>query len=182
MSQANNMKATLLNTIQQIQENPATSNVVFRANTRWVEDVKCEINIREFPTIDIDEPPELGGKDSAVNPVELVLGALGTCQEIMYSAYASVMDIQLDSVQVDVRGYLDLKGLFGMDESVPAGFKRISFETRIESGADEQALAELIDKVENHCPVLDILARPQNVSGSTMVNGKKLVSLTKNAA
>ena len=181
MSQAN-VKESLLNTIESLKENPSASNVVFRAGTRWVEDVLCSVSIRDFPEFAIDEPPELGGKDSSYNPVELVLAAPGTCQEIMYSAYASVMDIKLDSVEVDVRGYLDLKGLFGMEEGVPAGFKRISFETRISSDAPEEALAQLIDTVENHCPVLDILCTQQNITGTASVNGKQLASLTKKAA
>jgi len=181
MSQAN-VKEALLNTINNIKENPAGSNVVFRAETKWEEDVRCSVAIRDFAEFKIDEPPELGGQDSASNPVELVLGALGACQEIMYSAYASVMDIKLDSVEVDVRGYLDLKGLFGMDENVPPGFNRVSFDTRIVSEADDDALRELIDTVENHCPVLDIFTRAQTVKGTASVNGKQLVTLTKNAA
>ena len=181
MSQEN-VKQALLATIEGLKENPAASNVVFRAETKWVEDVLCSVSIRDFPAFSIDEPPELGGKDSAYNPVELVLAALGTCQEIMYSAYASVMDIKLDSVEVDVRGYLDLKGLFGMEEGVPAGFKKISFDTRISSDASEEALTQLIDTVENHCPVLDILSRAQEISGTASVNGKQLATLSKKAA
>ena len=181
MSQEN-VKAALLATIEGIKENPTSSNVVFRAETKWVEDVLCSASIRDFPAFAIDEPPELGGKDASYNPVELVLAALGTCQEIMYAAYASVMDIKLDSVEVEVRGYLDLKGLFGMEEGVPPGFKRISFDTRITSDAGDEALTQLINTVENHCPVMDILTRPQDISGTAFVNGKKLASLTRKAA
>ena len=43
----------------------------------------------------VDEPRDIGGSDEAINPVELVLVALGTCQEIMYAAYAAVMGIQV---------------------------------------------------------------------------------------
>ncbi|MFK5948784.1 MAG: OsmC family protein [Methylococcales bacterium] len=179
MSQAN-VKEALLNTINGIKEDPASSMVVFRAETKWEEDVRCFVSIRDFPKFTIDEPPELGGQDSAMNPVEMVLGALGSCQEIIYSAYASVMDIELKSVEVDVRGYLDLQGLFGMDENIPAGFKRVSFETRIESDADEESLRKLIDTVENHCPVLDIFARAQVIKGTASVNGKQLVTLLRN--
>lgn len=181
MSQAN-VKEALLATINGLKENPGASSVVFRAETKWEEDTLCSVSIRDFPSFAIDEPPELGGKDSSYNPVELVLAALGTCQEIMYSAYASVMDIKLDSVEVDVRGYLDLKGLFGMEEGVPAGFKKISFDTRISSDADDEALKQLIDTVENHCPVLDILCRAQEISGTASVNGKQLATLSKKAA
>lgn len=176
------VKQALLDTISHLQENPSSSNVVFRADTKWEEDVRCSASIRDFPAFTIDEPPELGGKDVSFNPVELVLAALGACQEIMYSAYASVMDIKLDAVEVDVRGYLDLKGLFGLDENVPPGFKRISFNTKISSNADEQALAKLIDTVESHCPVLDILCSSQNITGTASVNGKQLASLTRKSA
>ena len=155
MSQAS-VKQALLETIENLKESPSASNVVFRSETRWESDTLCSVKIRDFPIFNIDEPPELGGQDSAPNPVELVLAALGTCQEIMYSAYASVMGIELDSVEVDIRGYLDLKGLFGMDEDIPPGYKRIGFETRLNSSAPKKKLLELIDTVENHCPVLDL--------------------------
>lgn len=181
MSQAS-VKEALMKTIAGIQANPACSNVVFRAKTTWVEDVLCTATIRDFAPMAIDEPPELGGQDSAPNPVELVLAALGTCQEIMYSAYAAVMDIPLDSVQVNARGYLNLQGLFGLDESVPPGYKRITFETEIESSADDDSLRKLIETVEKCCPVLDILARPQLVTGTAKVNGRPLHSLTTKAA
>jgi len=124
----------------------------------------------------IDEPPELAGKNAGPSPVELVLVALGTCQEIVYSAYASVMGIELISVKVDVKGKLDLKGLFGLDKSVPAGFKNISFVTSIESPADEESIRALIETVETHCPVMDILNRPMSVSGVAKLNGKEVYS------
>jgi len=178
MSQAS-VKQALIQTIDNLKENPSASSVAFRSKTKWKGDTLCSVKIRQFPTFDIDEPPELGGQDSAPNPVELVLAALGTCQEIMYSAYAAVMDIALESVEVDVRGYLDLKGLLGMDENVPAGYKRIIFETRINSNSNDEKLLELIHTVENHCPVMDILTRPQSISGSVIVNGKKSVTFSK---
>lgn len=178
MSQAA-VKQALLETINNLKENPSASNVVFRADTKWEEDVRCSATIREFPAFTIDEPPELGGQDSSYNPVELVLAALGACQEIMYSAYASVMDIELKKVEVDVRGYLDLQGLFGMGEDIPPGFKSIKFDTRIESDASDKEIASLIDTVENHCPVLDILIRNQSINGKVNFNGKDFASLTR---
>lgn len=168
------VRDALLGTIEAIKQNPSMGNVVFRGDTTWLEDVRCEAKIREFEPIIIDEPPELGGQDAGPNPVELVLVALGTCQEIMYSAYASVMGIDLKSVKVHARGYLDLQGLFGLNETVPPGYKRVVFETEIESDSSTEELKKLVETVESHCPVLDIMTRPQQVSGSVSVNGNKL--------
>lgn len=177
------VKQALTGTIGAIQQNPSIANVVFRADTSWEEDVRCRVDIREFAPMMIDEPPELGGQDTAPNPVELVLAALGTCQEIMYSAYASVMDIELESVNVSVKGYLDLHGLFGLKPDVPPGYQRITFETRIQSNAEEKDLQSLIQTVESHCPVLDILTSAQNVTGNVIINGgEKTQSLSSNVA
>lgn len=176
------VKTALLNTIEGIKNNPALANVVFRADTQWEEDVRCSARIRDFEPFALDEPAELGGQDSAANPVELVLVALGACQEIMYSAYASVMDIPLEAVSVKARGYLDLRGMFGLDESIPAGFSRITFDTEISSPADNDAINKLVQVVENHCPVLDILSAAKPVSGKVKLNGQRLESVDSNAA
>jgi uncharacterized OsmC-like protein len=168
------LKEALQNKIAAVQNNPAAARLVFRARTQLIEDVKCSASVRSFPTMLVDEPRDIGGGDEAMNPVELVLVALGTCQEIMYAAYAAVMGIQLDELKIDVRGYLDLRGLFGLDETVPPGYQKITYETTIVSPADAATIQKLIETAEAHCPLLDILKRPQDVSGTITLNGQRL--------
>lgn len=171
MSQAT-VKAALMQAIAGIQSNPGAGKVVFRADTQLEEDVRCSAKVRDFAPIIVDEPPDLGGADAAANPVELLLVALGTCQEIMYSAYASVMGVQLNSVKVNLRGYLDLRGLFGMDAAIPPGYQKIIFETTVDSPADMETLRKLVETVEKHCPVLNTLVRAIEVSGQVTLNGQ----------
>ncbi|MET1257177.1 OsmC family protein [Aliikangiella maris] len=127
------LKEVLTRTISQLEENPSHSLVAFSANTRLEEGVRCSANVRDFPTMYIDEPEDLGGQNSAMNPVELLLVSLGTCQEIMYAAYAAVLGIQLDSVKVELKGKLDLRGLFGLAEGVPAGYREIHYVTKVKA-------------------------------------------------
>lgn len=175
------LKAALTTTIEAIGNNPAGANLVFKADTRLEEGVRCSATVRDFPPIGVDEPPELGGQNTAMNPVELVLVALGTCQEIMYAAYAAVMDIELDSVEVEVKGYLDVRGLFAMAE-VAAGYNNVRFETNIKSKEDPAKIAKLIETVESHCPVLDTLTRSIEVSGEAFLNGTAVHGMKKVAA
>ena len=165
------LKEALSKTVQGIQDNPIMSRVVFEAQTALVDGVRCTASVRDFPPIIVDEPPDLGGGDKGANPVELVLVALGTCQEIMYGAMAAMMGIQLDEVKVNLKGALDLKGLFGMDPSIPPGYQKISFETTLKSPASDEDLRKLVEAVESHCPVLDTLVRPIEVSGKVTING-----------
>jgi putative redox protein len=170
MSQAS-LKEALSKTVAGIQQNPIMSRVVFEAETALVEGVRCTGKVRNFAPIIVDEPPELGGQDKGANPVELLLVALGSCQEIMYAAMASMMGIKLDEVTVNLKGSLDLKGLFGMDPAIPPGYQKITYETALRSSAPEEELRKLIEAVESHCPVLDTLIRPVEVSGKVTING-----------
>ncbi len=164
------LKTALSKTVQGIQANPAMSRVVFEAQTALVEDVRCTGHVRNFAPIVVDEPPELGGQDKGANPVELLLVALGACQEIMYSAMAAMMGIRLDEVKVSLKGTLDLKGLFGMDPAIPPGYQKIAYETILRSPASEEELRKLVEAVESHCPVLDTLVRPVEVTGRVTIN------------
>ena len=165
------VKTALLKTIDKIKSDPKAANLVFRAETELNENVRCIARVREFGPLVVDEPTDLGGANAAMNPVELVLAAFGTCQEIMYAAYAAVLDIPLTEVKVDVKGYLNLQGLLGLDSSIPPGYQKIIWETRISSPADEVSLRDLVATVEKTCPLLDIIRRPIEASGKVFING-----------
>lgn len=147
-----------------IRTKPSSANATFRAVTTSAEDsVHTTSRIRGFEVAH-DEPVELGGTNAAPNPVEAVLAALGSCQAIVYRAYASVLGLRLDEVRVDAIGDLDLRGLVGA-APVTAGLQRIAFRTRIVSPEPEEKLRELARIVEARCPVLETLRLPVDVSG-----------------
>lgn len=170
------VKAALLKTIEATTANPAAARLVFRADTELVEDVRCSAKVRNFTPVTVSEPPPLGGKDEGMSPVELVLVALGTCQEIMYGAYAAVMGVPLSKVAVAVKGNLDSRGLLSIDSTVPSGFQKVTFETTIDSPADDATIKKLIEVVESHCPVLDTLVRAIDVTGKVSINGGPMTS------
>jgi putative redox protein len=79
-----------------------------------------------------------------------VLAALGTCQETVYAAYASVLGIPLDSVKINVKRNLDARGLFNIAD-VPSGFLNIDYEVEIKSPADQNRIKQLVDIVNANC-------------------------------
>ena len=175
MSQTS-LKAALMTTMGAIQANPSAGKMEVRVATQLDEDVRCSATVREFPKVIVDEPPGLGGADAGANPVELLLVALGTCQEIMYAAYAAVMGVPLTSVKVNLCGHFDLRGLFGMDPAIPPGYQKIVYETELDSPADRETLGKLVQTVESHCPVLDTLARAVEINSSVTINGQRMAA------
>lgn len=159
------LRAVLERRIEALRANPAMAQAVFRADTRLVDTFLCEAQIRDLPPVLVDEPPVMGGTNQAPTPVEMVLAALGTCQEIMYVIYAQLMGLQLNGVEVKLKGHLDLHGLFGLTEGIPAGLTRIEYQVILDSPEPEDQLRRLVQVVNDHCPVLDTLTRPIEVEG-----------------
>src|SRR3954469_3339679 len=102
-----------------LREAGDAANVTFEADTQLVDGLRTRATVRQFE-FGIDEPPSLGGTDTAPNPVEMVLAALGTCQEIVYATYARVLGVPVDGVRIKVAGDLDPRGFYGVAD-VPAG-------------------------------------------------------------
>lgn len=169
------LKNKLLQTINNLKENPDKAEVSFNAKTELINGLLTNASVRKF-NFNIDEPKELGGTDVAPNPVEYILAALGSCQEIVYAAYAEVLGIELSSVKINVKGKLNLKGLFGLDENVVPGFSEITYDTQIVSNEDPNKIKELVQLVESHCPVQDTLTRAVKVNGNVKINNQPLAA------
>jgi putative redox protein len=164
-------------TIDAVRDNlrqTAEPVVTFTADTNLLEEYRTRVKIRDFDLI-VDEPPLIGGGDAGPTPVELVLAALGTCQEIVYATYARVLGIPLDGVSVRAEGRVDLRGFFGVAD-VPAGFQDVSFAVEIDSPAATTDIERLVAEVNAHCPVLDILKQPVRIEGTYQLNGEPITA------
>jgi putative redox protein len=166
------LKQLISDTQSAFRADPGAANATFTSSSRLTEGFRSEVSIRQH-RLAADEPPALGGADSGPNPAELVLAALGTCQEITYRAYATAMGIPLDSVSVELAGDIDLRGFFAVDESVRSGYQNIRGTVNIQSSASEAELQKLRAMVDAHCPVLDILTNKVPVSLSLSINPQK---------
>jgi len=138
-------------------QDPEQAKAVFRSSSRLVEGLKCEAQSGDY-SMTIDEPEMLGGTNQGPNPVELVLSALGACQEITYRLFADKMEIPVTGVDVEVLGDIDLCGFFAVDDDVRPGYMNITANVKIESTASDEDIARLKEAVDAHCPVLDIIS------------------------
>jgi putative redox protein len=153
------LKDIIVETQTDLLANPDHAIATFSVDSRQVEGLRSETKIRQF-NVTVDEPPNLGGTDTGPNPVEFVLAALATCQEITYRAYATALGIPLESVSVTLEGSLDLRGFFAVKDGVRAGFDAVRGVVNLKSSAPAADLAKLKEVVDAHCPVLDILRAP----------------------
>jgi organic hydroperoxide reductase OsmC/OhrA len=146
-----------------VKEAPERGQTVWKASTSWLGGFASEARIRDF-AIRMDEPPPLGGGNSAPNMVEVVLGAYGCCLTTGYVMNASLASIELERVEIELEGDLDLRGFFGLAEVTP-GYSGVRAKVRLTApGATPQQLQELHDRVTRTSPVGAIIGRPVAVT------------------
>ena len=117
----------------------------------------------------VDEPEALGGSNVAANPVEYALAALGSCQAITYRVWAAQLGVKLDKVEIGIDGDIDLRGFFGIDDGIRAGFNAVRINVSLSGPEHAARYEELAAEVDAHCPVLDLFRNPVPVE-------RKLVS------
>jgi putative redox protein len=157
------LQALIVETQSAFRADPEKARATFASRSQLREGFHSEAALREH-RVTVDEPPSLGGTDKGPNPVELVLAALGTCQEITYRAYAAALGIPLDGVRVELEGDIDLRGFFAVDDAVRPGYQGVRGTVHLTSSAKPEVLEQLRQAVNAHCPVLDIIANPVPVT------------------
>jgi uncharacterized OsmC-like protein len=162
-------------TIAAVSADPKVAQVGFRVKTEWRGQCRSETSIDAYTlagetiprafTIMADEPTELLGTDTAPNPQELLMSAVNACMMVGYVAQASIRGITLDSCRIETQGELDVRGFLGVDETIPPGYRRISYTVWIEGDGTPQDYEEIHQAVMATSPNYFNLAQPVQMVG-----------------
>lgn len=133
-------------------EEPGQGDTLWKAEIIWQDGFRNQIRIRDFPTSYADEPELLGGTNTAPNPVEQLLGALGSCLAIGYTANASLRGIQIQELRIELEGHIDLPVFLGLREG-HAGYPDIAISVYLKTDAPKETVEELHEQVLRTSPV-----------------------------
>ena len=162
----------LQKTISAIQDDPELGKSKFRARNKWIRGNHNRSSISDFyaakeekthkKTFELhaDEPPILAGNDEAPNPVEHLLNALASCVTTSMVAHAAVRGIEIEELEPELEGDIDLNGFLGLDESVPKGYTDIRVRFKVKT--DEQNMKRL-HRLASFSPVYNTLTNGANV-------------------
>jgi uncharacterized OsmC-like protein len=144
---------------QRLAADPDAQHSTWSARTTWTGAFTSETHARDHGPIVSDEPELLTGGNTAANPVEYVLAALGSCLAVGYAASAAARGIELRSLEIELSGTIDLRVFLGLAEG-HAGYERIESTTRVESDAGDAELQQLHEHVIRTSPVGNTIAHP----------------------
>jgi uncharacterized OsmC-like protein len=161
--------------VAEVQADASKAILGFQVSSRWAGQCRSEHKVAGFHqagqwierafTIAADEPEEVFGTNSAPNPQELLMSALNACMIVGYVAGASIKGIELDSVEIETRGELDVRGFFGLSDQVPPGCPQIDYTVRIKGKGSADDFEEIHAQVMATSPNFYHLAQPIRLNG-----------------
>jgi len=121
--------------------------------------------IRDMEPYIVDEPPGLLGDDTAPNPSEASLAALGSCVAVGLHANAVHRGITINSLEVELEGDLNITAVWGTGDTSekPVGFTDVRIKVKLDADCDQGTIDELIEHVCSWSPMFNTFKRPVNM-------------------
>jgi uncharacterized OsmC-like protein len=121
---------------------------------------------RDLEAFVIDEPPVLLGDNTAPNPSEIVLGALGSCLVVGIQANAAAKGISLTKLEIALEGDINIVSTWGTGEldKPQIGFTDVRVKVDIDGDADRETLEAMVHHANTWSPVSTTLSNPISVS------------------
>lgn len=71
------------------------------------------------------------------------MAAMNACVTVGYVASCAVHGIELESIEIETSGELDLRGFLGLDSSVKPGYDEIEYIVRIKGNGTPEQLRQV---------------------------------------
>jgi uncharacterized OsmC-like protein len=165
--------------IEEVKKDPAKGIVGFRVTSKWQGQTRSEASVESFRIggqevkrqfkINIDEPVELLGENTAPNPQELLMTALNACITVGYVAGAAVKGITLEKVEIETSGELDLRGFLGIDPTIRPGYESLRYVVHIKGNGSAEQFQEIHRNVIKTSPNYFNVSQPVRLNGELRV-------------
>lgn len=116
--------------------------------------------------------PEL----DAPSPIEYVLAGYAGCINAVGTLVAKELNIDLQSLQVEISGEINTSKYQGIETEARAGFNKIEVTVKPNAAVSDEVLQNWLDIVESRCPVYDNLINPTPIEVS-LVNEYETIQL-----
>jgi uncharacterized OsmC-like protein len=155
--------------IAAVGADPAKGQTHWTVASHWRGGARSDTHVTEYGiggqrvpkdfTIRVDEPLELCGTNQFANPQEYLLAALNACMIVTYVAYCALEGIELTELRIETEGDIDLRGLFSLDASVPAGYEQLRYTVHLAGSGTVEQFEKIHRTVMSTSPNYHNLAR-----------------------
>ena len=174
MSETEKIKTALERSIKALTLKPTLGLGTGKSKTRVKNGLTCEIQEGNWKFV-TDMPESVGGNAEGPTPGVLGRAALGSCLAIGYMMKASLLNIPITNLEVEVQADYDDGALLGTSNVAP-GYLEVRYTITIESDAPEENILRMIEDADQHSPYLDVFSRGQKCKREVHIVSPKLQS------
>jgi uncharacterized OsmC-like protein len=166
----------LLDAREALKGAPEAAQFTWRASCKWRTGTHSQAKIKGFfglgeeqqhrteTSFEADHPEIFASQDNGITPIEYVLVGLASCLTAGVAAVAQNRGIQLRSVESNLEGKMDIRGILGVDSDVRNGYDDIKVTFKIDADASKQEIEALVAQSQKRSAVYDVITNPVNVT------------------
>ena len=166
----------LLDAREALKGAPEAAKFTWRASCKWQNGTHSESKVQSFfglgqeqshkteTSLGADHPEIFASEDHAITPIEYVLVGLASCLTAGVAAVAQNRGIQLRSVESNLEGKMDIRGILGIDSDVRNGYDDIKVTFKIDADASKEDIEALVAQSQKRSAVYDVITNPVNVT------------------
>jgi uncharacterized OsmC-like protein len=174
----NGVNTQMLNTVyNSLQNQPEMAKATFYVKSEWnggfsvtsaskgfrVGAQNVERNPEEYK-MQYDFPNQMSGQGKGLTVCEYCMGSLAACLVQTIVAHATSRGIQIDGINIDVEGDVDLRGFTGISSDVRPGAQQFRVNMNIKSSnASKEQINELHEIGKRFSPAFDTLTNGTSV-------------------
>src|SRR5687767_8915939 len=168
----------LLDAREALKDAPEATKFTWRATCKWQEGkgTYSKSKVKGFfglgqeqshkteTSFEADHPEIFAAEDRGITPIEYVLVGLASCLTAGVAAVAQNRGVQLRSVESQLEGKMDIRGILGMDSDVRIGYDDIKVKFKIDADAPKKEIEAIVAQSQKRSAVYDCITNPVNVS------------------
>jgi len=124
-------------------------------------------SIRDY-IVTMDEP-NCCEPTNDINPIEMLLSSLASCQCMAAKKYAALHDIAIHEFNIDLHGDIDPDRLVSMDEDDAEHFQEVRMKTFIKTSAPPEKIEQFRSFITSKCPLTQTMLHGVNVVADDIV-------------
>jgi uncharacterized OsmC-like protein len=150
---------------ERYREEPAAALVTLAADGTLSDGITCSVQTGRALAV-AGLHPASGGDGTSLCSGDMLLQALVACAGVTLRSVATSMQLPLTGGAVRAEGDLDFRGTLAVAGEAPVGFREIRLTFEVETDAEDDEIAKLLELTERFCVVYQTIA-----GGTPVVTG-----------
>ncbi len=145
--------------VRGLTRRPEVGKVTHSVTARMTDGLTCAVEADGHRLL-ADQPEIAGGNGRGLPPSLYVEAALASCLAIGYRQRFAATGVPVSAIEVRVTATIDVCGQYGVDDSKVGFDGPVTYAVRVDSPAATETVVEVLDWVDTHSPLTNILRKP----------------------